>query len=168
MEAVIMDSQKSNKQSSMRILLISLAVLLVALLVVFALQYSTIRKAQDVIISGMLEITDNYNDIKDDRGKMIARLHDNFTNGCSTGGYESAMSIAMTKRFQALRDAASTLLDAAGYGNKDVTTWLSYGSFGHYCTNAGLPFLVIILALSAALGVTTVFYLKDNKNSRRS
>lgn len=163
MEKVIMKSQKMNKNWIMTILWCSLAVLLAIFLVVMAFQYRTVKNAQDVVISGILAISDHYDDIKDDRSKVIARLYDNFTNGCSTGGYNSPLSLATTRVFQSLRDIANSLLDLAGYGNHSAATWLSYGSFSQYCLDVGLPFLIILFILTVMMGIASMLYLMDNK-----
>lgn len=162
MNETIMRSKKISKNKQMIILWISLAVLLVVSVVVMAVKYSPIKKAQDIVISGMLAFTDDYDEYKNSRGKMLQELEENFTMGYLSG-LGSEMHNAQVDVYDAQEDLANELLETAGYGNHIVLTWLSYGTFSQYYFGEGLPFVIVLVILAAVIGVASALYLMDKK-----
>ena len=162
MENVIMQSKKINKDKTMRNLWLSLVVILVVSLLVMAIRYIPVKKAQDIIISGMLTLTDDYNEYKNNRKEMLEVLERHFDDGFS-GITVYDMGDALRKLWGTEEDFADELLEIGGYGNKSAHRWVSYGTFGQYYFQEGLFFVIIILILFVVFGITNLLYSRDKK-----
>ena len=162
-----MKSKKINKNKQMSILWISLALLIAVFLIIASVKYSPIKKAQNVIISGMLEITDYFDEYKNNRGKMIRQLEDYFDVGYATDpnrGYDIAYWNALVDVRKAEEGLMAELLKIAGYGSShSVCSWLRYGGFGQYCVSHFMGPVVVITAITIALIIASILYIKDKK-----
>ena len=162
MENVIMQSKKINRDKTMRNLWLSLVVILVVSLLVMAIKYIPVKKAQDIIISGILTLTDDYNEYKNNRKEMLEVLERHFDDGFS-GITVYDMGDALRKLWGTEEDFADELLEIGGYGNKSAHRWVSYGTFGQYYFQEGLFFVIIILILFVVFGITNLLYSRDKK-----
>lgn len=162
MENVIMQSKKINRDKTMRNLWLSLVVILVVSLLVMAIKYIPVKKAQDIIISGILTLTDDYNEYKNNRKEMLEVLERHFDDGFS-GITVYDMGDALRKLWGIEEDFADELLETGGYGNKSAHRWVSYGTFGQYYFQEGLFFVIIILILFVVFGITNLLYSRDKK-----
>ena len=122
MENVIMQSKKINRDKTMRNLWLSLVVILVVSLLVMAIKYIPVKKAQDIIISGILTLTDDYNEYKNNRKEMLEVLERHFDDGFS-GITVYDMGDALRKLWGTEEDFADELLEIGGYGNKSAHRW---------------------------------------------
>lgn len=165
MEQIIMQSQKINKDKTMRNLWLSLGALLIVSVLVMAIAYIPVKKAQDVIIDGLLAFTDDYAEYSHSRKEMLEEMEYRFDMGSSSYKIKDAYDMygALVNLYGAEEDMADALLEMAGYDNKTAYRWVSYGTFGQYYFQEGIFFVVIILLLSIALGTTNLLYLKDKK-----
>ena len=164
MENVIMQSKKINRDKTMRNFWLSLVVILVVSLLVMAIKYIPVKKAQDIIIFGLSTTTDDYDEYKNNRGKFLKQLESDFNRGYAGGNDIWAnMWNANIDRLKAREEFADDLLDEAGYGNKSAYTWVSYGTFAQYYLHEGKVFAIVILILFAVLGTASLLYSNDKK-----
>lgn len=165
MEEIIMQSKKINKDKTMRRLWISLAGILVASLLIMAIKYIPVKKAQDIIISGLLAFTDDYDEYNNNRKDILEEMEYRFNMGSSSYKLKDTYDVygALVKLYGAEEDFANGLLEMAGYNNKSAYRWVSYGTFGQYYFQEGVLFVIIISVLFVALGTTNLLYLKDKK-----
>lgn len=165
MENIIMQSKKINKDKTMRNLWLSLVAILVVSLLIMVIKYAPVKKAQDIIISCIVAETDDYDEYKSNRKAMLEELANDFHTRSHIGGNDvwSNLANAYTDYLRALADLADGHLKLAGYGNKTAYTWVSYGTFGQFCLEEGIPFIIINLFLFVSLGIANVLYCKDKK-----
>ena len=162
-----MKSKKINKNKKMLILWISLALILAIFLVIASIKYSPIKKAQNIIISGMLEITDYFDEYKNNRGKMIRQLEDYFDVGYATDpnrGYDIAYWNALVDVRKAEESLMAELLKISGFNDyHSVGYWLRYGGFGQYCVSYFMGPVVVIATITVALIIASLLYIMDKK-----
>lgn len=162
-----MKSEKINKNKKMLILWISLVLILVVFLIIASVKYSPIKKAQNIIISGMLEITDYFDEDKNNRGKMIRQMENYFDVGYATDpnrGYDINLWNAVVDVRKAEEELMAELLSLYGYGSSNsVCSWLRYGGFGQYCVRYFMGPVVVISIMTVALFIASILYIKDKK-----
>lgn len=162
-----MKSKKINKNKKMLVLWISLALLLAIFLIFASIKYSPIKKAQNVIIAGMFEVTDYFDEYKNNRGEMVRQLENYFDVGYATDpnrGYDIVYWNALVDVRKAEEGLMAELLKISGYGSShSVRHWLRYGGFGQYCISYFMGPVVIITAITIALIIASILYIKDKK-----
>lgn len=98
---------------------------------------------------------------------MVRQLENYFDVGYATDpnrGYDIVYWNALVDVRKAEEGLMAELLKISGYGSShSVCHWLRYGGFGQYCISYFMGPVVVITAITIALIIASILYIKDMK-----
>lgn len=166
MEGIIIASKKRNYNALIIALWAVLILSFVISLLVAGNKYGSVKKAQDLIIETMLEITDSFDEYNN-RDELTDELISYFSRSYTSNPNRSLVVDLMNVMYEEMvgrRDYVKLELRLAGYTQySDPVQWLEAGTFTQYYLEHERSTIAVFMGITVVLGFITVLYLGDRK-----